>query len=122
MPMSNMISWFDIPVFDLDRAMRFYAAVVAEPLQQYEIPGLEGALFPNNGVTGTLLKGEGFTPAKVGCVIYLNGGDDLAPMLSRAEQAGAKVLLSKTEISGGRGYFAYFEDSEGNRIGIHSKG
>jgi predicted enzyme related to lactoylglutathione lyase len=36
--------------------------------------------------------------------------------------AGGKVLLTKTEIGGGRGFFAYFEDTEGNRVGLHSLG
>lgn len=122
MEASNIVNWFDIPVGDLDRAMRFYAEVVAEPLQRYSAQGLEGALFPDRGVTGTLLKGDSFIPGKDGSVIYFDGGEDLEPMLRRAEQAGGKVLLPKTEIDGGRGYFAYFEDSEGNRIGIHSTG
>ena len=118
----NIANWFDIPVEDLERAMRFYAEVIFEPLQKYSVPGLEGALFPSRGVTGTLLKGDSFTPGKGGCVVYFDGGENLEPMLRRAEQAGGKVLLPKTEIKGGRGYFAYFEDSEGNRIGIHSTG
>jgi uncharacterized protein len=40
-------------------------------------------------------------------------------MLQRVEHAGGKILLPKTPISGDRG-FAYFEDTEGNRIGLHS--
>jgi len=122
MSSSQIVNWFDIPVGDLDRAMKFYTEVVAEPLQRYSAPGLEGALFPERGVTGTLLKSDGFTPSAQGCVVYLDGGDDLEPMLRRAEQAGGTVLLPKTEIDGNRGFFAYFKDTEGNRVGIHSAG
>lgn len=122
MASSQIVNWFDIPVSDLDRAMKFYTEVVAEPLQRYSAPGLEGALFPERGVTGTLLKSDGFTPSVQGCVVYLDGGDDLEPMLRRAEQAGGTVLLPKTEIDGSRGFFAYFKDTEGNRVGIHSTG
>lgn len=122
MASSQIVNWFDIPVSDLDRAIKFYTEVVAEPLQKYSAPGLEGALFPERGVTGTLLKGDGFKPSIQGCVVYLDGGDDLEPMLRRAEQAGGKVLLPKTEIDGNRGFFAYFMDTEGNRVGIHSTG
>ena len=68
----NIANWFDIPVEDLERAMRFYAEVIAEPLQQYSAPGLEGALFPDRGVTGTLLKGDSFIPGKDGSVVYLD--------------------------------------------------
>lgn len=122
MDAANIAAWFDIPVADLDRAVQFYEEVIGKPLQRYSAPGIEGALFPERGVTGTLLKGNDFAPSKKGCVVYFDGGSDLAPMLKRAEQAGGKVLLPKTEIPGGRGFFAYFEDSESNRIGIHSVG
>lgn len=117
----NVVNWFDIPVRDLDRASKFYCEVIDGKLERYSAPGIVGAMFPPAGVTGTLLKGEGFVPSSEGSVVYLDGGDDLSPMLARAEAAGGSVLQPKTEIGGGRGYFAYFEDSEGNRIGLHSK-
>jgi uncharacterized protein len=119
---ANIAIWFDIPVDDLDRAMRFYEQVIGSPLQRYSAPSIEGALFPERGVTGTLLKGEGFVPGTNGSVIYLDGGSDLSSMLERAGLAGGRVLLPKTEIEGDRGFFAYFLDSEGNRVGIHSTG
>ena len=122
MEKDNIVNWFDIPVTDLDRATRFYESVMGTSLKRYQMPDIEGALLPANGVTGTLIKGKGFTPSTEGAVIYLNGGKDLSGLLSRAERAGGKVLLPKTEIGGDMGYFAYFQDSEGNRIGIHSSG
>jgi uncharacterized protein len=122
MEKDNIVNWFDIPVADLDRAIGFYETVMAKPLKRYQTPEIEGALLPANGVSGTLIKGKGFTPSTQGAVIYLNGGEDLSGLLSRAERAGGKVLLPKTEIGGDMGYYAYFQDSEGNRIGIHSSG
>ncbi|HQZ11653.1 MAG TPA: VOC family protein [Devosia sp.] len=119
---ANIVNWFDIPVSDMDRAVSFYAAVIGQSLSRYSLPNLEGATFPETGVSGTLLKGTGFVPSTDGAVVYLDGGDDLAPMLGRAEKAGATVILPKTEIPGGRGFFAYFLDTEGNRIGLHSRG
>ncbi len=116
----DVINWFDIPVLDLNRATRFYEALLGVKLQRYEGPGLEGALFPAKGLSGTLLKASGFVPSHDGAVVYLNGGDDLSGLLGGVESAGGKVLLKKTEIPGGRGFFAYFQDSEGNRVGLHS--
>ncbi len=118
----NALNWFDIPVTDLDRATAFYDAILGVTLMRYSAPGIEGALFPPAEVTGTLLKGEGFVPSHDGSVVYLNGGDDLSAILGRVRAAGGAVLLDKTEISGGRGFFAYFEDTEGNRIGLNSTG
>lgn len=120
--MSNALNWFDIPVTDLDRATEFYAAILGATLHRYSAPGIEGALFPSAEVTGTLLKGEGFIPSHDGSVLYLNGGGDLTTILDRVPTAGGTVLLDKTEIGGGRGFFAYFEDTEGNRIGLNSTG
>lgn len=118
---ANIANWFDIPVTDLDRAGRFYGVLIGQELMRYEAPGIEGALFPAAGVTGTLLKGDGFVPGHQGSVVYLDGGNDLSTILDRVEPAGGKILQPKTEINEDRGYFAYFEDSEGNRVGLHSK-
>jgi uncharacterized protein len=120
--MANALNWFDIPVVDLDRATEFYGTILGATLTRYSAPGIEGALFPPAEVTGTLLKGEGFVPSHDGSVVYLNGGDDLSAILDRVPASGGTVLLGKTEIGGGRGFFAYFEDTEGNRIGLNSAG
>lgn len=118
----NAIAWFDIPVTDLDRASAFYGEILGGTLERYQGNGIEGALFPCGGpVCGTLLKGESFIPSHQGSVVYLGGGNDLDTVLSRVTGAGGKVLLPKTEIGGGRGSFAYFEDTEGNRVGLHSR-
>ena len=50
----------------------------------------------------------------------LNGGDDLAVMLARVEPAGGSIVVPKTEIGNGFGFFAHFLDTEGNKIGLHS--
>ncbi len=93
-----------------------------ETLERYSGPGIKGALFPVSGLGGTLIQGEGFTPSYQGSIVYLNGGNDLNTVLNRITGAGGRVLLEKTEIGGDRGFFAYFEDTEGNRVGLHSAG
>jgi uncharacterized protein len=34
--------------------------------------------------------------------------------------AGGKVVLQKTLITPDLGYFAFFTDTEGNKVGLHS--
>jgi predicted enzyme related to lactoylglutathione lyase len=53
--------------------------------------------------------------------VYFNAGADLAPVLARVEPAGGRVVMGKTgdEKSG---YVAFFIDTEGNRVGLHSPG
>jgi hypothetical protein len=70
---------------------------------------------------GRLFRGESCTPSHKGTVVYLNGGEDLAVPLGRVEAAGGKVLIPKRRI-GENGLVAFFEDTEGNRVGLHSMG
>ena len=80
------------------------------------------AIFPctSSQNSGALVKGGGYTPSEKGVVVYLNGGEDLSGVLRRVEKAGGKVLLEKTFLSKEAGHIAYFADTEGNRIRLHS--
>jgi uncharacterized protein len=51
--------------------------------------------------------------------VYFDATPSIAKWLARIEAAGGKVLVPRTPIGGGMGFFAYFEDSEGNRVGLH---
>jgi hypothetical protein len=43
-------------------------------------------------------------------------------VLDRVEGAGGKVLMSKTATTMDAGYFALIADTEGNTVGLHSRG
>ena len=121
--MKNVAVWFELPVADMDRAQAFYSAVFGHPLRAETCPdtGLHMAVFDAEGaeVKGALVKGEGFVPGDQGALVYMNGGDDLAGPLGRAEAAGGVVVMPKTAI-GPHGIIAQFRVSEGNRVGLHS--
>jgi len=44
--MANPVRYFEIPVSDLDRAVRFYTSVFAHDFERSQIDGYEMALFP----------------------------------------------------------------------------
>jgi predicted enzyme related to lactoylglutathione lyase len=73
-------------------------------------------------VGGAIVHGDGGVPSKQGTIVYLSGGDDLAPMLARVEKAGGSIVVHKTEIGNDFGCFAHFVDTEGNKVGLHSMG
>lgn len=80
------------------------------------------AMFPaEDGVSGAVIKAEGYTPSAEGSIIYLNAGADLSDALGRVEAAGGLVVAPKTGI-GENGYVAFFLDTEGNKVGLHSMG
>ena len=122
MTMANPVVYFEIPVADMARAVRFYEAVFETDLERREIDGYEMALFAFGlgapGATGALAKGDVYVPAKTGPVLYF-GVPDIDAVLSRAVAHGGKVLYPKKDV-GEFGFVAEFEDSEGNRIGVHT--
>jgi predicted enzyme related to lactoylglutathione lyase len=46
--------------------------------------------------------------------------DDIEATLAKAEKHGGKIIRSKTGI-GEFGFVGHFEDSEGNRVALHSR-
>jgi uncharacterized protein len=119
----NLAGWFEIPVTDMERGKAFYEAVFEVSLDVHEAGPLDMALFPMSegryGAAGALVRGQGYLPSQTGVVIYLSV-PDLEATLSRAQAKGGRILARKTAI-GEYGFIGFFADSEGNRIGIHSK-
>lgn len=120
---NHAISWFEIPAPNFDRAVKFYSDILGIKMEKSKMMGLEMGFFPYQAesVSGAVVTGEGCVPGDKGTLIYLNGGEDLNSALSKVEKAGGKVLVPKTQISEEIGYFAIFMDTEGNRIGLHSR-
>ena len=120
--MSNALNWFEIPVTDLARAKEFYGRVLQGELREHEMNGTPMAILPyqNGGVGGALITGEAYVPSTQGTIVYLNAGDDLDGALGRVEAAGGKVVMGKTRLSDEIGSVAFFLDTEGNRMALHS--
>lgn len=117
------VTWFDIPVTDMDRAIAFYEAVTQDRLIRLPVgDDKETAIFPHEGEGsgGCLFRAPEDEPAHLGSRVYFGVGSALDDWLERVEAAGGRVLVPATPIGGGRGSFAYIEDSEGNRVGLHS--
>ncbi len=120
--MAHALNWFEIPVTDFARAKGFYEKVLGITITTLAMgPVTMGMLSDDpQAVGGALVHGDGSTPSDTGTLVYLNGGDDLAPLLARVEAAGGQVLVPKTEIGNDFGFFAHFLDTEGNKVGLHS--
>ena len=116
--------WIEIPVKDLERAMRFYQAVFG--LKPTEI-GDDGvrrttvlANMTQEGRPGiSLNQTQNFEPSNRGPLVYIDTGEDLTQQFSRIEPAGGKQVEPKTSM-GDAGYYATFLDSEGNLLAMYS--
>ncbi len=117
----NTVVWFEIPVADINRAQKFYGQVFDVKFTLMENGPAQFAMFPfqPGDASGSLAKTPDRKPSQEGPVVYLNGGDDLSGPLAKVSSAGGKILQDKTSI-GEHGFIGFFQDTEGNRIGIHS--
>lgn len=119
--LGHYVTWFEIPALDLSRAVGFYNHIYKIKMKTTESSDYAMALFPTDkGIGGAIVVGEGSIPSATGTLVYLNGGDDLAPILERVVEAGGRIILKKTLISEDAGYFALFIDTEGNKLALHS--
>ena len=120
--MKQVINWFEIPAADFERAVTFYENIFATKLMYGEMNGMKLGIFPYEapGPSGAVSQMPARQPGQDGTLIYLNAGDDVAPVLERVKANGGKVVLDKTLIRDDIGYIGIFIDSEGNSVGVHA--
>jgi predicted enzyme related to lactoylglutathione lyase len=120
MPNANAIVWCDIPVKDLDRAVKFYTDLLGKKVTKEAFGEMKIGLLPHEGESagGCLILNE--KPSADGPMIYLNCDQRLDPAIASVEKNGGRVLQPKHQI-GPHGFRAIVLDSEGNRIALHSK-
>ena len=120
------VGWFEIPVADMERAIKFYETVFETKLSRNKMGPLDMAWFQwdevnGKGAGGTLVQFPGFyKPSQEGVLIYFSS-PDLKEELGRIEHAGGTIVVPRKEISPDVGFMAVFTDSEGNRIALHSR-
>jgi predicted enzyme related to lactoylglutathione lyase len=119
---ANQIVWVDIPVLDLNRAVRFYSAVLGGAVRKEEFPGMAIGLLPGTDadVTGCLVKNDDAQPSDRGPLLYLNAQGRLDEAIAAVGANGGKVLVAKHSIAP-YGFRAVVLDSEGNRVALHSR-
>jgi uncharacterized protein len=124
---NNVVGWFEIPVADMDRAIKFYETVFDFKIDRHQMGPLDMGWFPwfddGLGSGGSLVKidNDFYKPSGEGTIVYFTAhSGDLQNELSRVETAGGKILVQKRMIAEGFGYMAVVNDTEGNRIALHS--
>jgi predicted enzyme related to lactoylglutathione lyase len=119
----NPVGWFEIPVADIDRAAKFYGAALGFEVARQDFFGQQFGFFPMGdctgpGISGALINTGGkVKPSHEGTTVYFRF-PALDPVIASIEKAGGKIIIPRQSI-GQFGFMAQFEDSEGNRIGLH---
>ena len=121
----NILNWFEISVSDIARAKKFYETIFSITMEEMEMGGMKMAMFPydpmSGKLAGALAQSDMHKPSADGVKVYFNGNPDLAEALSKVEAAGGKVVMPKGQISEEIGYMAFFIDTEGNAVALHSQ-
>jgi uncharacterized protein len=123
---AGTLCWTDIPVSDLDRAIKFYTAVLGQEVRRMSESGIDYGLLPHQeqNASGCLCVGSDSVgnenqPSQIGPLIYLSVEGRLNDAVKAARTNGGKVLEERQQI-GPHGVRAIIIDSEGNRLALHS--
>lgn len=123
---ADTLCWTDIPVTNLDRAIKFYSAILGKEVRKVSETGFEYGLLPHEeqNASGCLCVdgdsvGNKNEPSETGPLIYLSVEGRLNEAVKAARVNGGKVLQERQQI-GPHGVRAIIIDSEGNRLALHS--
>ena len=116
----DRVVWFDLPVADLERASRFYAAVLGIEVSPAKAGNFTFAVLEHgpDGNGGCLIPNAKEVSA-VGILVYMNVDGRVRDAVAQAQKHGGRVLKAIESI-GPHGFRAIVIDSEGNRIALHS--
>ena len=112
-----MISWFEIPADDLQRARKFYSELFGWSIEESKASSLKDRMTIKTGngdaISGSLTKRQRPGQTIVNYIDVSSTDRYIAKIL----HLGGKVLVSKTAVPG-MGYFVVCEDTEENAFGI----
>ena len=122
----DTLCWIHIPVTNLDRAVKFYSAVLGKKVRKLSEGSMDYGLLPHEeqNASGCLcVRGDSGgvdnRPSANGPLIYLSVEGRLDEAVEAARANGGKVLRARQQI-GEHGFRAVVIDSEGNRIALHT--
>ncbi|MFP6809068.1 MAG: VOC family protein [Pseudomonadales bacterium] len=95
--MANRISWIDIPVADLGRAIKFYSRVLdVEVIEKF--PGVAVISFEEGEISGCLYTSDADRPSKSGVLLYFNVDGRVQDAKIAAKDNGGEIVEPVHEI------------------------
>lgn len=137
---NRIICWFEIPASDFKRASFFYSEVFGYTIEEMNFNGnMHGIIRSKNKkdqLNGTIVEARNLSSQPMGTVVFFDVNGRMENVAERILQFGGKIIqpksliknktsensaeIPKTLIDGNQGYYAYFLDTEGNKMGLFS--
>ena len=118
--MKKIFYWVEIPAVNFGRAVGFYSKLLGVELEGIDCGTEKMACLPDDA--GAISWAPDFKPSRDGVLVHLNCGNDIDGWIGRVVANGGTIDRPKTKIEAeGRGYFALFIDTEGNRLGLYGE-
>jgi predicted enzyme related to lactoylglutathione lyase len=118
---TNPVRWFEIYVQDMNRAKKFYEAVLSCKLEKLDSP-YDIWAFPAQkdgfGSPGALVRMESVPSGGNSTIVYF-ASEDCATEEARVTKSGGEIHKGKFSI-GQYGFISLVVDTEGNMFGLHS--
>ena len=115
--------WIEIPVKDIERALKFYTQLFGGEVEIEDDGTRRTATLVNTdkfGVGVSLNQTANFEPSDKGPLVYVWAeDDDMEAAIAKVEPAGGKTLTPKTSM-GAAGFYGLFQDTEGNVLSWYS--
>ena len=126
---TNALTWFEIPVTNMERARAFYETILNIKMETMEggdpkeatvfFPRKPKTIMAKSGIlSGALVKAKRLKPSASGPLIYLNAYPSIQKVIDRVVPAGGRIVMAKTEIPAGM--IAVIKDTEGNQVALHA--
>jgi predicted enzyme related to lactoylglutathione lyase len=116
----HTITHIEIPAPDLQKAIDFYSKVFDWGI---EIVTIDHYAFFTIGNTGS---GGGFdaslmpAPEKTGPQLTIDV-ENMEAAMKKIKENGGNIVMDKTEIPGGHGFYCIFTDPNHNHLQLHSR-
>ena len=109
------MTWWEIPVPDLDDARRFYGDAFGWTFEPFG-DDYFAAFAPGGEMIGGIFKASGDDLSNGVRITFAT--DDLEAALERVKAAGGTVVTERAEIGGEMGWWAAIHDPAGRWIGL----
>ena len=120
--MPNPVAYFELGGKDPEKLSDFYSELFdwSSEAMGAAMPGLQYFhVQTNDGIPGGIMQTNEEMGMPPNYVMFYVSVDDIQASLDKAESLGGQTLVPPTEIPGGRGSIAVFQDPQDNVIGLH---